>query len=474
MESIALVLAAGQGTRMKSKKPKVIHEVLGKPMVNLVIDAAREAGCTRTIVVTGHEAEQVEALLPPDVDVVRQEQRIGTANAVAVAQDQALSHAHMARECATTNPQNGVLVVLSGDVPLLRSETIAHLIEHTIATQSAMTVLTAVLPDASGYGRIVRDAQTGEVARIVEHKDATPQERELKEINTGIYCFALENLFSRLARIGNDNAQGEYYLTDILALLKSDGQRVTALAVEDATEVGGVNSRVQLAQATTLLQERINTAHMVNGVTIVSPQTTWIAPGVTLEPDTTILPNCHLDGATEVATNAIIGPDTRLTDATVDEGALVDSSVVIESHIGAKAQVGPRAYLRPGCVIGQEAKVGTSVEMKKTILGKGSKVPHLSYIGDTTIGVGCNLGAGTITCNYDGYHKSKTVIGDDVFIGSDTMLVAPVTIGSGALIGAGSVITQDVPADAIAVERSEQKIIDEGAKRYRARHTDNA
>ena len=470
MQTIALVLAAGQGTRMKSHKPKVIHEIMGIPMVELVIDAARQAGCNETIVVTGHESQQVEAILPAGVHVVHQEQRIGTANAVSVAAEKVSELTGRPDQAATTDPTQGVLVVLSGDVPLLSARTIEKLIRHCIDTQSAMTVLTAILPDATGYGRIIRDEQTGDVLRIVEHKDATPEELAVKEINTGIYCFALDNLFTRLGRIDNNNAQGEYYLTDILALLKADEQRVTALAVENPDEVGGVNSRVQLSEATALLQQRINTAHMVGGVTIVSPQTTWISPRVAIEQDVTIYPNTHLMGTTYIASGAVIGPDTRITNSDIGACSVIDSSIVLDSTIRTHVNVGPRAYIRPHCNVDDGAKVGTSVEIKGTHIGKGSKVPHLSYVGDAEIGTQCNLGAGTITCNYDGYHKSQTTLGDNVFVGSDTMLVAPVKVGSGAVIGAGSVIAHDVPADALALERSEQITKEGWAARHRAQH----
>lgn len=474
MQTIALVLAAGQGTRMKSKKPKVIHQIMGIPMVELVIDAARQAGCNETIVITGHEAEQVEAILPAGVHVVRQEQRIGTANAVSVAAEKVAELTNRPDKAPQTDPANGVLVVLSGDVPLLTASTIEKLIRTCVETQSAMTVLTAILPDATGYGRIIRDEATGEVLRIVEHKDATSQERAINEINTGIYCFALDNLFTRLALIDNNNAQGEYYLTDILALLKAAGQRVTALAVENPDEVGGVNSRIQLADATALMQQRINRAHMAAGVTIVSPQTTWISPRVNIEPDVTVLPNTTILGTSFIASDAIIGPDTRITNSDIGAGSAIDSSIVLDSTIRQNVSVGPRSYIRPKCLVEDDAKVGTSVEIKGAHIGRGSKVPHLSYVGDAEIGADCNLGAGTITCNYDGYHKSQTVLGNDVFVGSDTMLVAPVNVGNGAIIGAGSVITRDVPADALALERSEQVIKEQWAARHRAQHNSSS
>jgi len=468
MQTIAVILAAGLGSRMKSKRPKVIHEILGIPMVECVIDAAAQAGCDETIVITGHQAEQVEAALPSNVHPVRQEHRIGTANAVGVAKAMVEGLANRPLDSATTDPADGMLVVLSGDVPLLRADTIKKLMNHCEETRSAMTVLTAILPDATGYGRIVR-SESGEVERIVEHKDATEQERSIDEVNTGIYCFALDNLFSRLDRIDNDNAQGEYYLTDILALLLEDGQRVTALPVLDPTEVVGVNTRVQLAEATAIMQGRVNTALMDAGVTIVSPQTTWISPACTFGIDVMILPNTHIFGASHVEEDAILGPDARIVDSTVGKGARIDSSIVIGSIVGEATDIGPRSYLRPGCVLEAHTKVGTSVELKATHLGRGSKIPHLSYVGDADIGENCNLGAGSITCNYDGYTKSKTIIGDNVFIGSDTMLIAPVTIGNGATIGASSAITKDVPENALALERNEQIIIADWAARRRSK-----
>ncbi|MBK5211420.1 MAG: bifunctional UDP-N-acetylglucosamine diphosphorylase/glucosamine-1-phosphate N-acetyltransferase GlmU [Coriobacteriia bacterium] len=466
MPTIALILAAGQGTRMKSKTPKVIHKILGIPLVEFVIDAAQEAQCEDIVVITGHQAEEVEAVLPARVHAVRQAQRIGTANAVGVSKKIVEKLAGRSLMADSTDPDNGILVVLSGDVPLLNAQTIEELIKHCKKTHSAMTVLTAILPDSNGYGRIVRN-EAGDVERIVEDKDASEKERSIKEINTGIYCFALDNLYDRLDRIDNDNAQGEYYLTDILALLLADGERVTALPVKEPAEVGGVNTRVQLAQATALMQERINTRLMTAGVTMVSPATTWISPRAVIAADTEILPNTHILGASSIGEDCIIGPDTRIIDSTVEKGARIDSSIILASTVGEAANIGPRAYLRPGCVLEADTKVGTSVELKATHLGRGSKIPHLSYVGDADIGENCNLGAGTITCNYDGYTKSKTIIGDNVFIGSDTMLIAPVTIGDGATIGASSAITKDVPENALALERNEQKIIKDWAARRR-------
>lgn len=455
MSFSALILAAGQGTRMKSARSKVVHEILGVPMVSLVYDAAVAAGAKRTIAIVGHNSHQVEELFAenPDVVIVHQEQQIGTANAVAVAQD-------------ALKDQTGYLVVLSGDTPLMRPETITSLVDACASQGAAMSILTAVVDNPFGYGRIIRSE--GDVTAIVEQKDATPQQLDIKETNTGTYCFALDGLWERLGRIGNANAAGEYYLTDIVDLCISDGQRVVAVPAHDSEEAMGVNSRVQLAQASAVLQKRINTAWMEQGVTMISPETVWISPYTTFENDVEVWPNSYVLGATSVKRNTVIGPDARIVDSTIGEGVCIDSSIVLESAIGDGAAIGPRAYVRPGCEIGPSAKIGTSVEVKKSKVGKGSKIPHLSYVGDATIGENCNLGAGTITCNYDGYIKSRTILGDNVFIGSDTMLVAPVTIENGATIGAGSVITHDVPADALAVERSEQRVVEGWAARKRS------
>jgi bifunctional UDP-N-acetylglucosamine pyrophosphorylase/glucosamine-1-phosphate N-acetyltransferase len=457
MSSVALILAAGEGTRMKSDKPKVAHEVLGKPMVNWVVSVAREAGCERVVAVTGHRAEIVEALLPVDVVSVRQEQQLGTGHAVMSARP-------------ALGDFSGSLVVLSGDTPLLSAEAISGLVAIRESTGSALTLLTTSMPDPTGYGRIVRDLKDGSVARIVEEKDCSAEERRITEVNTGTYCFDSAVLFAHLDRLSTDNAQGEYYLTDMVTVFNAEGLMVSASTTDDPAETIGVNSRVQLAEANKLMQRRINRAHMLAGVTMIDPELVWIGPDARLGRDVEVLPMSFVFGDTVVGDRSIIGPNSRLTDATIAEDAVVDASIVMSAVVGSHASVGPVSYLRAGTVLEANSKAGACVEIKKSTVGEGSKVPHLSYIGDTTIGKNVNVGAGSITCNYDGEKKHATRIGDGAFIGSDTMLVAPVTVGEGAVTAAGSTIARDVPAGALALERSEQVVIDGWAQRRHAKN----
>ena len=455
MEAAAIVLAAGAGTRMKSKKPKVAHEILGKPLVRWVVDAAREAGLARVVSVVGHEREQVIPLVEADTDVVVQEERNGTAGAVAVCADALADF-------------DGSLVVLSGDCPLITAGTIAELVRVREEAGAAVVVLTMEPDDPFGYGRIVRDPQGG-VARIVEQKDAAPEEAAIRECNSGFYCFDARALFEALQQVGNDNAQGEFYLTDVLEICRRAGRAVLALPCADAAECLGVNSRIQLAEATKHLQRRINAAHLAAGVTMVDPDQVWIGPDVRIERDVELLPQTFLMGRTQVGEDSVIGPNSRLTDTVVGRGCVVDETVAVEARIDDGATCGPRAYLRPAAHLCEGAKAGTHVEIKKSTVGKGSKVPHLSYIGDATIGEDVNIGAGSITCNYDGKKKHATVVGDGAFIGSDTMMVAPVSIGAGAIVGAGSCITKDVAPDALALTRPEQCEIPGWAAKKRAR-----
>jgi bifunctional UDP-N-acetylglucosamine pyrophosphorylase/glucosamine-1-phosphate N-acetyltransferase len=455
MTSVALILAAGEGTRMKSGKPKVAHEVLGEPMVSWVVSAASEAGCDRVVVVTGHHAGAVEALLPGGVASVRQDEQLGTGHAVMCARKALAGF-------------SGSLVVLSGDTPLLSAETIAGLIAMRETSGSALTLLTTSFADPTGYGRIVRNMRDGSVARIVEEKDCSAAERHITEVNTGTYCFDAEVLFAHLDRLSTANAQGEYYLTDMVEVFNAEGLTVSASTTDDPYETIGVNSRVQLAEANKIMQRRINRAHMLAGVTMLDPDLVWIGPEVTFGRDVEIMPMTFLYGETVVGNGAVIGPNTRVTDSSIAENAVVDASVVLEAEVGPRAKVGPVSYLRAGTVLEADSKAGACVEIKKSTVGEGSKVPHLSYIGDTTIGKNVNVGAGSITCNYDGEKKHATRIDDGAFIGSDTMLVAPVTIGEKAVTAAGSTIARDVPAGALALERSEQVVIDGWAKRRRA------
>ena len=445
MEASALILAAGAGTRMKSAKPKVAHEILKKPLLRWVIDATREAGIEDVVTVVGHERDQVLPLAE-DTRVVVQEEQLGTAHAVKIAREALAEVA-------------GPVVVLTGDSPLIRPATIKALVEAQQEQAAAVAVLTMQVDDPFGYGRIVRD-QEDTVCAIVEHKDCTDEQLAIAECNSGFYCFDKNFLFEALDQVSTQNAQGEYYLTDVLALAYEAGKPVVGIVSDDPAECLGVNSQVQLAEATALLQERINRFHMENGVTIMDPSTTWIGPDVQIAPDTEILPMSFLYGTTTVGSDCVIGPNSRLEDTIVGNGCTLEETIALEARIDDEATCGPRAYLRPETHLCEGAKAGTHVEIKKSTIGKGSKVPHLSYVGDATVGTDVNIGAGTITCNYDGEKKWPTTIGDHAFIGSDVMLVAPVNIGSDCLIGAGSVITKDVSAGALGLGRARQTEIE--------------
>lgn len=455
MKAAAIVLAAGAGTRMKSSKPKVAHEIMGKPLVRWVVDAAKAAGASPVVTVVGHLREQVLPLVQDDTTPVVQEQRDGTAGAVLVCKEALADF-------------DGSVVVLTGDSPLIKPETITHLAETREKEGAAVVALTMQLDNPTGYGRIVRD-EKGQVERIVEQKDASEEEAAITECNSGFYCFDAKALFEALDQVSNNNAQGEFYLTDVLEICREAGRPVLALPTDDPAECLGVNSRQQLAEACTQAQKRINSQLMANGVTMWDPTQVWVGPDVQIANDVELLPQTYLLGTTTVGKDSIIGPNSRLTDTVVGEGCTVEETVTVEAQIDNKASCGPRAYLRPGTHLCEEAKAGTHVEIKKSTIGKGSKVPHLSYIGDTTMGEGVNIGAGSITCNYDGKKKWPTTIGDGAFIGSDTMMVAPVNIGGGCVVGAGSVITKDVSADALALTRPEQKEIPGWAAKKRAK-----
>ncbi len=450
MDTSAIILAAGEGTRMKSDKPKVAHELLGRPLVKWVVNAARDAGVERPVCVVGHGREIVQPLVEDSCEIAVQQGRLGTADAVSSAAPQ-------------MRGRRGSVLVLSGDCPLITSRTLQALAAAREESNAGVVVLTMQLEDPTGYGRIVRDS-TGNLLRIVEQKDCTPEELAQGECNSGFYCFDIELLFDALGKVGSDNAQGEFYLTDVIEIARREGRTVVGLKAEDPVECLGINTRVQLAQATHAMQERINYRHMLAGVTMWDPQSTFIGPDVKIEPDVEILPQTFLMGATSIARDCVLGPNTRLDDCVVGRGCTLDETVGIESRLDGGCTCGPRAYLRPGTHLCEGAKVGTHVEIKKSTIGAGSKVPHLSYIGDTTMGAGVNIGAGSITCNYDGQKKWSTTIGDDTFVGSDTMMVAPVNIGRNAVVGAGSVITEDVPDNALAIARGRQ-FVKEG---YRA------
>ena len=441
MKHSALILAAGAGTRMKSSKPKVAHTIMEKPLVRWVIDAVHKAGVEQVVSVVGFGRDVVEPLVA-DTSVVVQEEQLGTAHAVQVAQ-------------SAFEDKSGSLVVLSGDSPLVSSETVEKLFSIREDEDAAVVVLTMDVDDPFGYGRIIRDIND-EVCGIVEQKDCNSEQVKITECNSGFYCFDTQFLFEALREVSSDNAQNEFYLTDVISIARTKGKKVLGLKAQDPRECLGVNSRVQLVQATKILQERINLFHMNNGVTIMDPSTTWIGPDVEIENDTEILPMSFLMGKCKVGSNSVIGPQSRLTDTTVGNNCTIKETIALESVLEDDVSTGPRAYLRPQTHVCKGAKVGTHVEIKKSTIGPGSKVPHLSYIGDATLGKDINIGAGTITCNYDGEKKWPTTIEDDVFVGSDVMLVAPVTIGEGSLIGAGSVITKDVSAGALGLGRARQ------------------
>ncbi|HHW29144.1 MAG TPA: bifunctional UDP-N-acetylglucosamine diphosphorylase/glucosamine-1-phosphate N-acetyltransferase GlmU [Syntrophomonadaceae bacterium] len=440
----AVVLAAGQGKRMHSSIPKVLHRIAGAPLVRHVLDAVEEAGIKEIIVVIGQGAEMVRETLGTDYTYALQEKQLGTGDAVLKALP------YLSADCRD-------VLVVCGDTPLLTADTLVKVIRAQHNTGSAAAVLTSIFDDPKGYGRIIRD-QDGFVDAIIEDCDATAEQKEIKEINTGTYAFTKKALEDTIHRLNPDNKQGEYYLTDCIHLLRQDGQLVTAV-VAPAQETKGINDRSQLAVAEKLLRQRECRRLMEAGVTILDPATTYIDKGVRVGRDTVIYPFTFLEGKTEVGPRCTIGPGSRLIDARIGEGVTLQYSVVVETTIGDHCQIGPYAYLRPGNKLAAHVKVGDFVELKKATVGSGSKIPHLSYVGDTIVGEGVNIGAGTITCNYDGVKKYQTVIEDGVFVGSNTNLVAPVRVGKDAVIGAGSTITKDVPAGSLALERNKQTII---------------
>jgi bifunctional UDP-N-acetylglucosamine pyrophosphorylase/glucosamine-1-phosphate N-acetyltransferase len=458
----AIVLAAGEGTRMKSRRPKVLHEVGGRSLLDHVLAAVGPLGAARTAVVIGAGRDLVSQSLSADAGVVPvvQEQQLGTGHAVRVALDALSAVAELA-------PQDSVLVI-PGDTPLLRAETLEALLALHHEHQAAATLLTAVVDDPTGYGRVVREsAGTGPVRQVVEQRDADSVTLELREVATGVYAFAAGPLREALSRLTTDNSQGEQYLPDVVAWLVGDGQVVQALAAADPSETVGVNDLVQLAAAGRVLNDRLLTAAMLSGVTVVDPATTWIGADVTLEPDVTLLPGVKLSGLTRIATGAVIGPDCSLVDTEVGAAAVVRNTTADHAVIGEGCDVGPYTYLRPGTVLGAGAKAGAYVEMKAATIGAGAKVPHLSYVGDAEVGAGTNIGCGVVFVNYDGIKKSRTVVGEAAFVGSNSLLVAPVSIGDGANTAAGSVINEDVPAGALGIGRARQRVIEGWTERRR-------
>ncbi len=460
----ALVLAAGEGTRMRSATPKVLHAIAGRSLLGHALAAVRAVDPEHLVVVVRHERDRVAAHateVDAEAVVADQDDVPGTGRAVQCGLD-ALAAAR-----AGDRRSSGTVLVTYGDVPMLTGATLADLVAAHEDGGHAVTVITADVADPTGYGRVLRD-DAGHVAGIVEHKDADEAQRAITEINSGLYAFDAAVLVDALGRVGRDNAQGEMYLTDVLRLAREGGGTVAAHRIDDVWQTEGVNDRVQLARMGAELNRRVVEGWMREGVTVVDPATTWVDAGATLARDVTLLPGVQLLGSTTVAEGATVGPDTTLRDCEVGPGASVVRSHGEGARIGTAATVGPFSFLRPGTVLGAKGKIGGFVETKNTVIGDGAKVPHLTYAGDATIGEGANIGAGTIFANYDGVAKHRTVVGRHSFVGSDSVLVAPVTIADGAYVGAGSTVTGDVPSGAIAVARGQQRNVEGWVERRRA------
>jgi len=462
-----VVLAAGEGKRFKSALPKPLHQVAGRPLLWHVLAAAAPLGAERTVVVIGRGADDVRTAVGefdfPSVfeagaiEFAVQRELRGTGDALAAALP--------SLPPTEGHDGEGEVLVLYGDTPLLTTATLRRLLDAHRDAGARASLLSSIVADPHGYGRVLRDAD-GAVSGVVEQRDATPEQDAITEMNAGVYVFA-RSLLSRLAELQPDNDQGEYYLPDLIPLALQDGTVASGSA--DAEEIAGVNDRAQLAAVGAVLRRRVLDRLMADGVTVIDPATTYVDVDVQVGPDTTLLPLTFLEAGTRVGPGCQIGPNARLVACTVEEGATITQAVAVQAHVGPRAAVGPFAFLRPGAELGPGSKVGTYVEVKKSSIGAGSKVPHLSYVGDADIGSGVNVGAGTVFVNYDGFGKHHTSVGDNAFIGSATMLVAPLTVGEGAATAAGSTITRDVPPDALAIERADQRTIDGGEARRRRR-----
>jgi len=452
-----IVLAAGLGTRMKSSTVKVLHPLAGRPMLLWVLESVLALRPDSVVTVVGHQSHRVRGVLPDGVLAAVQKEQLGTAHAVITG-------------ISRLKGFNGTVMVVSGDTPLLGADTLKGLAIRHRRTGADVSVLTAAMPDPSGYGRIIRDDKG--VIGIVEHKDASPAERAITEINTGTYCFGTKALRAALKSVRTENAQREFYLTDVVGITRSLGGRVLGIPTERPDEALGINSRADLAEAERMMRQRINIKLMEAGVTITDPQNTYIGAGVSIGRDTVIHPSNHISGDTAIGSGCTVLPGNIITDSAIKDNVVIKGySVLTRARVEEDAQIGPFAHLRPGSDVGKDARVGNFVELKKTVIGKGSKASHLSYLGDSSIGSGVNIGAGTITCNYDGYGKFRTVIEDGVFVGSDTQFVAPVKVGRGAVIAAGTTVTEDVPKDALAIARTPQTNKPGLAKRRRASKT---
>ncbi|PAF28312.1 bifunctional UDP-N-acetylglucosamine diphosphorylase/glucosamine-1-phosphate N-acetyltransferase GlmU [Paenibacillus sp. 7516] len=443
MKRMAIVLAAGQGKRMKSKLYKVLHPVCGKPMVAHVLDAALRAGVERSVVVVGHGAEAVQSFLGSKAEYALQAEQLGTGHAVKQVK-------------SLLGSEQGSTIVVCGDTPLVTSETLEGLMKLHESRGAAATVLTAQLDNPKGYGRVIR-GEDGSVQRIVEQKDCNEQEDAVKEINTGTYCFDNAKLFAALEKVTNQNAQGEYYLTDVVGIFRNDGEVVEAYMSDDIAESIGVNDRLALSQAEAYMRERLAVKHMLNGVTIIDPSSTYIGADVTIGSDTVLYPGTILKGTTSIGEACHIGPQADIEDSVIQNGVTIKHSVLAQAEVGEETTVGPFAYLRPGTKLGRKVKIGDFVEVKNATIDEGSKVSHLSYIGDAKVGKNVNVGCGAITVNYDGYNKAVTTIEDDAFVGSNVNLIAPITVGKGAYVVAGSTVTHSVPENDLAIARPRQE-----------------
>ena len=445
MYRCALILAAGQGKRIKSDLPKVLHKVCGKEMVNHVIDTLRKGNVEDINVIVGKGAELVkENTKSRNVSYSLQEEQLGTGHAVKCAMD-------------FLKDKKGTVAVFNGDAPLIEEGTIEELFKVHKESGNSATILTSILDDASGYGRIIRSGD--EVLKIVEHKDCNEEELKVKEINSGMYCFEIESLVECLGNLSNNNSQGEYYLTDVIGMLKEKDEKVGALVINHE-ETLGVNSRVQLAEVEAILRKRINNKHLENGVTIIDPNTTYIGIDVEIGQDTIIYPGNVLEGRTIIGRNCVLYPNSRINNSIIGEGVDIQSSVILESEVGNNTTVGPFAYIRPESIIGNNVRIGDFVEIKKSTIGNNTKVSHLTYVGDAEVGEGCNFGCGTVTVNYDGKNKNKTIIGNNSFIGCNTNLISPITVEDNTYIAAGSTITNNVKSGELAVARAKQRNIE--------------
>lgn len=449
----AVVLAAGKGTRMKSSLYKVLHPVCGKPMVDHVVSNMEKLGATEIVSVVGHGAEMVKDTLGERSTYVVQEEQLGTAHAVQQAE-------------AVLDGREGTTVVICGDTPLITPETIQQLMTTHHEAGAKATILTAIVDDPTGYGRILR-GEDELVTGIVEQKDATPEQQKVQEINSGTYCFDNKALFEALKKVDNNNSQGEYYLTDVISILKEQGEAIAAFAAADADELLGVNDRVALSQAESYMRRRLAMHHMREGVTIIDPASTYIGADVVIGSDTVLLPGTMLEGSTVIGENSTIGPNTHLKNSHIGSHTTVHSSVVTDSKIADHVAVGPFAHIRPGSDLGNHVKIGNFVEVKKATIDEGSKLSHLTYMGDAEIGKNVNIGCGTISVNYDGKNKFKTTIEDNAFIGCNSNLVAPVTVGKGAYVAAGTTVTKNVTEDSLAIGRVKQENKEGYAKRIK-------